>query len=398
MNALRIVVVMLEAPVPFGNAGARWFYVLLRELVRRGHAVTAFAACSRKEEMEEAAKLFPRPVFDLRCYPVESRSGIRAKWQSLEQPHSYLFSPRLRCDVQRELAQGFDILHLEQLWSGWVGLPYSSKSVVNVHYSFMIDLAGQRPRSLTERARRLRNQQAERYLLRQYPTICTLTPQLGEYVREISPGSHVYTVPLGIDFSLYPFKGGRRLRSGSPTLGLIGSFNWRPSHSAGQRLLGRLWPEIKKRAPEARLQIVGRCAESAFPEYYGSPGIEFHQDVPDILPYFLRTDVFLYAPVHASGMKVKILEAFALGVPVVTNHAGVEGLPAEDGVHAGISDEDGGLVERAVILLNDDIRRARMAQAARKLLEDHCGPQPTVSGMEAVYRRIVSAPAAKTAC
>ena len=45
MTPLRVIVVMIEPPLPFGNAVARWFYVLLRELVARGHRTTAFAAC-----------------------------------------------------------------------------------------------------------------------------------------------------------------------------------------------------------------------------------------------------------------------------------------------------------------------------------------------------------------
>ena len=55
MKPLRIVVVMPEAPVPFGNAAARWYYVLVRELVARGHRVTCFSASSKASELETAA-------------------------------------------------------------------------------------------------------------------------------------------------------------------------------------------------------------------------------------------------------------------------------------------------------------------------------------------------------
>ena len=54
MSPLRIVLLMIEPPLPFGNAAARWFYVLLRGLVERGHNVTAFATCSKPEEMARA--------------------------------------------------------------------------------------------------------------------------------------------------------------------------------------------------------------------------------------------------------------------------------------------------------------------------------------------------------
>ena len=61
----------------------------------------------------------------------------------------------------------------------------------------------------------------------------------------------------------------------------------------------------------------------------------------------------VYAPSRGSGMKIKILEAMASGVPVVTTSEGVEGLPAVDGVHAGVCEDDAGLIDRTVALLED---------------------------------------------
>src|SRR3954469_19312372 len=99
MPPLRIVVVMVEAPLPFGNAAARWFYVLLKGLVARGHRVTAYAACSRPDEMGRARDLFPAPDYDLRLSPFPERHGLRSKLESLLFPFSYMFGD----DLRREL-------------------------------------------------------------------------------------------------------------------------------------------------------------------------------------------------------------------------------------------------------------------------------------------------------
>ena len=83
--------------------------------------------------------------------------------------------------------------------------------------------------------------------------------------------------------------------------------------------------------------------------------------------------MFLYAPSRGSGMKIKILEAMAFGVPVVTTGEGVEGLPAVDGVHAGVCEDDAGLIERH----RRPAGRPRPAEppcrAARRLIETFCG-------------------------
>ena len=93
----------------------------------------------------------------------------------------------------------------------------------------------------------------------------------------------------------------------------------------------------------------------------------------------------LYAPGRGSGMKVKILESFGFGVPVVTTSEGVEGLPALDGVHAGVCDDDAGLIDRTVELLRDRAGQNRQRAAGRALVESHCGPKPTVDAIEQIY-------------
>jgi len=380
MTPLRVVLVMIEPPLPFGNAAARWYYVLLRELVARGHRTTAFAACSKAREMDEARILFPAPEYDLRVYPFPHRPGLNAKLETLRRPFSYMFGPDLKADLARELAAGYDVLHLEQLSSGWVGLRHAGKAVVNVHFLYSIDLA----EAGTGRLDRWLMTRAEQRLLRSYLRVVTLSDRLAKGVRWTNPRAAVHVVPLGIDPSLYPYISDDR-RTAQPVVSVIGSMNWYPSHSAAVRLLTRLWPEIKRRIPNARVQIVGWQARSALKEFLEMPDVTVEEDVQDIRPYFERTGLMLYAPGRGSGIKIKILESFGFGVPVVTTSEGVEGLPAVDGVHAGVCEDDAGLIDRAVALLTDPVRQNRQRAAGRALLESHCGPKPTVDAIERIY-------------
>ena len=381
MNPLRIILVMVEAPLPSGNPAARWYYVLFRSLVERGHQVIAFAASSKTSEIEEACRLFPAPQYDLRVYPFPPRSGARSKWESFRRPYSYMFSPELKQALAHELRNGFDVLHLESLSSGWVGLNHVDRAVVNVHFLYAIDLE----EAENSRVEKWLMRKAERQLLRSYPHIITLSDRLAARIRQIQPQAEVAVVPLGIDSSLYPFIPDER-RTTDPVISVIGNMGWYPSRSAADRLLDRLWPEIKQRVPEARVQVVGWEARKALSRHIGQPGVTILEDVPDIRPYFEGTGVLVYAPGRGSGMKVKILESFGYGIPVVTTSEGVEGLQAVDGIHAGICDDDAGLIDRTVTLLRDPSRQHRQRAAARRLLETDCGPSPTVDALESVYR------------
>ncbi len=188
----------------------------------------------------------------------------------------------------------------------------------------------------------------------------------------------VSTVPLGLDPSLYPWVPSERRGQDRPNVTLIGSMSWMPGVSAARRLLTRLWPEILRRVPGARLNIVGWAARGALREFLDAPGVTIVENVPEARSYFEAAGVLVYAPERGSGMKIKVLEAMAFGVPVVTTTEGVEGLPALDGVQAGVCDDDAGLIERTVAL-SDRTHESqdRLRTAARELARGvvRSGPQ-----------------------
>ena len=389
MPPKRIVLVMIDPPLPFGSAAARWYSVLLKGLTARGHRVTAFASCARAEDIDAALALFPAPEYDLRPYPVLAGAGPFSRLGTLVRPFSFMFSDRFANDLDAVLAEGFDVLHLEQLWSGWLGLGHAGKSVLSLHYLPSIDMSLTRPRSLREWLHRRLEAWSEPRLIRSYPRFSVCTPRLGEEVRQIHPRADVSVIPFGLDFSGYPFLPDER-RPGAPIVTLIGKMDWEPTRSSAVRILERLWPEIHRHVPEARLRIVGWKAREELARFLRTPehGVSIVENVPDIRPYFAEASVLLYAPRRGSGMKIKVMEAMALGVPVVTTSEGVEGLPAVDGVHAGVHDDDEGLIERTVALLRDQTLQDRQRREARRMIETVCAPETALDAVEALYERV----------
>jgi polysaccharide biosynthesis protein PslH len=375
MKSLKIILVLPESPLPFGNAAARWFYVLLKGLVERGHQVIAFAACNNPDDIDKAKHLFPD--CDLRCFPYPVRRGLLSKLETLRKPYSYTFSPELKQQLNQELAKPFDILHLEQLWTGWLGINHYSKAFVNVHFLHSID------RGLPKIAQWLA-ERAEIQILRGYPHLITLSDRLAQNIQKIAPKSQVDIVPLGLDLSLYTFISTKPVNP-QPTIGLIGSFNWTPTFTAAERLITKLWQPIKQQIPNAKLLMVGRSAKSALARFGDIPDLEIHEDVPDTMPFFQQLDVMVYAPTVGSGMKVKVMEAFALGIPVVTTPDGVEGLPAEDQVHCGVCVGDDDLILRTVEILHNSNLANQYRHAAREMLEATCSPEVTLSKLEKIY-------------
>jgi glycosyltransferase involved in cell wall biosynthesis len=391
VKRLRVVVVMIEPPLPFASAAARWYYVLIRGLVERGHRVTAFAVCSNPSDVEAAASMFPAAQYDLRCHPIEARRGVAAKLETIRRPHSHLFRDGVRRELASVLREGYDLLHLETLWSGWTALDADpAKVLVNIHSLYAIDDANSSFVDIRTGLQRALRKRAERNLIRRFGTIAAITPRLKSAARKIAGGKvPVYWFPFAIDPALYRFVPAHE-RPTRPIVSSIGSMNWRPSYSAAVRLVTRLWPGIKRQVPDAKLRIVGWRARSMLREYLDLPDVEIIEDVPDIRPYFNDSSVLVHAPDHASGIKVKIVEAMAFGVPVVTNTEGIEGLPVRDGVHLLVSGDDRGIIERTAAILRNVPEQERMRLAARKLIDVQCSPARALDAVEGCYRDMIA--------
>lgn len=392
----RVLLVLPDPPLPFGKAVARHFYTLLRSLRTAGYPLTAFIVCGGQAERDATLRWFPAAEYDLRFFAHPRLGGWPARWRSFRRPRSYIFSPELRRALECEGRRGFDVLHLEDLWSGWLGERHWRRALLEVHYLPELDFAspanGAAARRGRESLHNWRLFRAQRRLLRSYPHLATASPRIAAYLRRQLPRADVASIPLSITPELYRFEDRFEavLRApDAPRIGLIGSFDWHPTYHAAVRLLTRLWPELRRHNNAARLLLVGRAAVRQLGKWvHGDERIEVHEDVAEIASYFHQLDVLVYPLTAGSGVKVKVQEAFAWGVPVVTTAAGAEGLCIEDGVHAGLAEDDAGLVARTLELLHDPERRQRQRLAARQLLERDCGPAALLQSLAPVYAGI----------
>lgn len=387
-RSLKIVLLMIEPPLPFGNAASRWYYVLLKTLTQRGHRVKCFCACSNPDDISKTKEFFPDSKYDINYYLFPQKRGFFSKFKTILHPQSFQFSRELKNGIKQAMKEDVDILHVEQLWAGWVALKYANKALINLHYLLSIDLSLVKPETLKQKVHHALIFRTEKKMVRSFPTLRSCSPRLVPILQRWNPNAFISTVPFGLDMKLYDFIPDEE-RSDQKTISLIGNMNWHPSQSAAYRLLDKLWPKIHKAVPDARLQIVGWSARSVLKKYLDLKNVEIHENVADIKPYFKNSNVMLYTPSRGSGMKIKILESMAFGIPVVTTSEGVESLPAIDQVHAGISESDEQLISRTIHLLNSIDLQNQYRKKARELVESHCHPEKTVNDIEYLYTKIL---------
>ncbi len=388
---MKVIAVFPAVPRPFGDTAARWFYVLTKSLIERGHEVVCLVVTEESATViAESQKLLenavgigrltfrafsPRPT----CHPLVRRL------RSLVRPFSETYyAEGLRETLAAEMRRGYDVLHLEQLWTGWLGTD-APRSLLNIHHFEVIDWEGRHLESLRERKAMVQMTRATHRIVRAQKRMRVFTPRLLDKARSINPDASYWVVPFALDLSLYPLQP----MPEEPILGLIGSMHWTPSRSAGERLITRIWPLVKKRIPGAKLLIAGWCARKYLGKYLPLTDVTLEDGVAHPTDFFSKASVMVYAPSRGSGMKIKIMESMAYGVPAVTTWEGVEGLEYENGTHCWVEEEDEAIAERAALLLQDPNARQRMRQAARSLMEERYAPTPVMESMLQVYGEVM---------
>jgi glycosyltransferase involved in cell wall biosynthesis len=149
----------------------------------------------------------------------------------------------------------------------------------------------------------------------------------------------------------------------------LGSFRHDPNRVAVDWFVREVMPLILARVPEARLVIAGSDPPPAH-TYADTEGhLEMLGFVDDVREALARYAVFVCPILSGSGVRVKLLEAFAAGIPVVSTVVGAEGLAEKDGEFCALSDSPEGFADRVVKLLSDPDGAAAMAVRARAEVE-----------------------------
>ena len=170
----------------------------------------------------------------------------------------------------------------------------------------------------------------------------------------------------GIDTARYQF----RPRGREPhTLLFLGSWRHDPNRVAVDWFMRHVMPLILEQEPETKLVIVGSDPPAAhlYADYTGH--MEMLGFVEDVRDPLARYALFVCPILSGSGVRVKLLEAFAAGIPVVSTGVGAEGLATKDGEFCALADDPREFAARVVGLLRDSEKAAQMAERARVEVE-----------------------------
>lgn len=220
--------------------------------------------------------------------------------------------------------------------------------------------------------RRNRNRSAYRRIYRSIIRKATSTTISSEIDRDHLKNDSVFVLPnaypvpansidSSIDIKYQMRNGGKR------QFLFVGSMNYLPNRQAAEWLIEEIWPALRAELPDATLAIVGKSASYLCSK---DSSIQVHSDVPDVTEFYKRGTIVLVPILTGSGTRIKILEAWAMGCPVISTQVGVEGLQAMTGAEFLEANSVNEFVEASLRLVVDDNLSEKIAHGGLTCLEE----------------------------
>ncbi len=379
---------------PPTNGGSMRVYYLLRELSRyfEVHAVTgqsasALAAVSQEWCLPPNIQFYspietptPHDAFDL--LPRRFTKAFRYRWQrrSLKGPASGVFLEMSHLVRRILVNHPIDVVLFEHIESMTLAplvrrLSPLSLRVLDAHNidHRLVEQsyeANQTDNRLNREALRLRR--VETSLASEVDAVIACSDaDRDDLVAMNGDGIRGFTVPNGVDTANKPFDPAPEKRI-LGTLLFCGSLDYEPNVDGLLWFHREIWPLVKISNPGIRLRVIGRGANTASwsHDLQTDPEVDFIGEVENVLPHYRKASLSIVPLRMGSGTRLKILEAMALGTPVVSTAIGAEGIGGESGLHFELADDPENFAAAVGRLLANENEYGRCRLQARQLAEN----------------------------
>lgn len=412
-------VLFLTQIIPFPpDAGPKvktWH--VLRYLVSRGHRIT-LASFVRPEE-EAYIKDVREVCQEVHTIPIH-RSRIRdaGYWLRSHFTGRPFLIERDDMAGMRHLVEKIiseeevDILHADQLTMAQFALPRNFEEVSSQKYPELVFDAHNAVWTIVERMREnaawylkpiafLEEQRIKRYegmVVNEYdhtlavtkPDESALNKAVDFFIGDYKKNSRSITVvPIAVDTEeLQPIS---RMPDTKNIL-TLGTLHYPPNADGIRWFAEKVFPLVLERKSEATLTIIGKNPPPDFYQLQEKyPGaIEVTGYVPDLTPYLERAALMVIAVRAGGGMRVRILEAFARGMPVVTTTVGLEGIDAQPGKDILVEDTPVEFAEAILNLMDDPELCSHLATNGRHLAVEEYDWQVVLKKMDEIYGQVAS--------
>jgi glycosyltransferase involved in cell wall biosynthesis len=169
----------------------------------------------------------------------------------------------------------------------------------------------------------------------------------------------------------------------------VGFLGWEPNRAGILWFISSVWPTLKRAEPELVLNIIGKGADDTIKQAVtNNPGIILRGFVDDLEPEYQSSRVSIAPLQFGSGMKVKVLDSMARGLPTVTTATGAESIDFEQGKHLFVSSGADDMAHNIISLLNDQSIWSRLNFYSRQLISQRYNWKSMLANMHSTIAQL----------
>jgi glycosyltransferase involved in cell wall biosynthesis/ubiquinone/menaquinone biosynthesis C-methylase UbiE len=375
---MKILKISPKKPYPLTDGGKIVAYNTIKYLAMQGHEITLVSIVDKEEgipELEKFCEWIP-----IQKDTATTTAGLLGnlfskKPYTISKYHSEKIKQKIRGILKEN---NFDIVHIDGLHTAYYGtcikqefgLPVVLREL-NVEARIMERFYKNQKNPLIKAYAYLQHKKLSRY----EATICEvfdkcfmITKEDERRIKEMNPRVKTNVIPSGVDTSyFYPMEAEEEPLS----IVSVASMDWLPNNESIIWFCNSVFPLIKKEIPGAKLYVVGKNPSNKIKKL-ASKDIIVTGFVEDEREYMAKSQVFIVPLKTGSGMRIKILNALAMGKAVISTPIGCEGIEVQHRKNVYIADTEKEFAQGAIELLkNKDIREGLGEEGLRFVKEKY---------------------------
>jgi sugar transferase (PEP-CTERM/EpsH1 system associated) len=363
-------------PYPPDTGGKIRSYYLLRALAAR-FDVDLFTPYCGESPSQDDVKTLEEYCNRVILLPVETRKWLGHRlWRAIDPlprtVHHFHTQSSLQLARRRLETGAYDVILADEICM----TPYTElaidmpklimrQKIDSAHYQ---QVAQARPPGLERLLDLLEGKQLTRYEATKIPQFQAYLACSEDDARRLkldAPDLPGLVMPNGADLS--QFTPSEKPKSEQPLLLYVGTMSYYPNFDAVKHYFKDIHPGIRQHRPDVHVCIVGHNPPAEVQRLADLPGVTVTGTVADVRPYYQEATVLIVPLRLGGGTRLKIIEAMAMGLPVVSTTVGAEGLDITHGENIFIADDTDSFRASILELLADAELRARIAEAGQQV-------------------------------
>ena len=388
---MRILIITPRIPYPLHSGADIVTFNTIKYLSRRGHKFTLLSIMDGAPSHYDELKRWCEVHTILKNTNNSIWGAILNLFSKTPYTISKYQTPKLGSKIKKIIERKkIDIVHIEHLHMAYYrsfirqGLPVFLR-MHNVETTIMERFYRQQKNPLIKiysfiQWRKL--YRYERQVVEKFSRCIPITDVDKERLQSMNSKPVYCSIPAGVDISYFHAVDCEK----EPySIVFVGALDWLPNVDGICWFCKKVFPFINARVPEAKLYIVGRNPPVRIKKLEGKnvvvPGF-----VKDTREYLAKSNVSIVPLRTGSGMRIKILQALAMGIPVVSTSVGCEGIKVTNGREILIADEEERFAKSVSSLLQDEEYAKRLGKNGLKLVREKYSWEEIAKKFEGVYK------------